>query len=179
LDKLQDNLFAFTMQFVERKFGSSTSWSEPTDITPLLVEGTMQVGAWTLCGRHLAETHGTELAENMYVLENDMSILGLVLNFPTPAVRRRNKAKRRMFEIIQQEFRERVRAIQEGKEIDDDFMSAVLRECLDDKAMASGDEEEIMKAIKKTIYIIYGLIWAVSNCNPFFCVPYRRRCTVT
>jgi len=168
LDKLQDDLFAFTMQFVERKLGSSTTWSEPTDITPLLVEGTMQLGAWIMCGRHLAETHGTELAENFDVLENDLSIIGLVLNFPTPAVRRRNKAKKRTFEIIEQEFRERIKAIQEGKVIDDDFMSAVLAECLDDETMASGDEEQIMKVITKTIYIIYGFIWAVSDYNPFF-----------
>jgi cytochrome P450 len=123
----------------------------------------MQLGAWTLCGRHLAETHGTELAEQFHILENDLSILGIVLRFPTPAVRRRERAKKRTFEIIQQEFKERVAAIQEGNPTDDDFISAVLAEVLDDETMAHGDTEEIMRVVRRSMYIIYGLIWGVGT----------------
>jgi cytochrome P450 len=122
----------------------------------------MQLGSWTLCGRHLAEMHGTELAEQFYILENDLSILGIVLRFPTPAVQRREKAKKRTFEIIQQEFKERIAAIQEGKSTDDDFISVVLAEILDDETLARGNAEEIMKAVERSMYIIYGLIWGVS-----------------
>lgn len=162
LDRLQDDFIAFTQQFAERKLGNSFSWSEPTDIAPFLFEGTMLLASWILCGSHLAETHGSDLTENFNILENDMSILGLVLNFPTPSVRRRDKAKKRVFEIIQQEYKERVMAIQEGKQIDDDFMSVVLAECLGDEAVDCGDEGEMMQVIKRPMLITYGLIWAVS-----------------
>ncbi|KAF9527124.1 cytochrome P450 [Crepidotus variabilis] len=174
LDSIQPALYAFTCKFVSSKLPSSTEWSSPTDITPLLVEGTLQLAAWALCGRHLAETHGAELAENFRVLENDLSVLGLLLNFPTPAVKRRDQAKKRAFEIIQAEFKERIRAIREGEEVDDDFMSVVLGETVDDELLSSGNDDDIVKAVRKNILIVYGIIWGAhtntaSSASATFC----------
>lgn len=76
----------------------------------------------------------------------------------------------RTFEIIREEFMGRLTAVREGKEIDNDMMSSVLGECLDDETMASGNDEEI---INKAVLIIYGLIWGVSRCNQLFCPPYK------
>jgi cytochrome P450 len=161
LDKFQDGIFAFTKQFFLSKLGSSTSWSEPTDLTPILVEGTLQIAAWTLCGRHLAESHGEELAKLFYILENDLSVLGLVLQFPTPAVRRRENAKNRSFEIFRQEFRERVNDMRDGKQTDDDFLSVILGSIMDDDSLHSGDEQKLSAMIDEAMYIAYGAIWGV------------------
>jgi hypothetical protein len=174
LDGLQNDLFAFTQQFLLSKLGSSTSWSNPTDLNPILIEGTFVLAAWMLCGRHLAETHGSELAALFHILENDLSILGMVLNFPTPAVRRREKAKNRTFEIIQSEFKERVKAMQAGIEVEDDVMSAALGGVLDEEILHCGDEQRISDAIRKVVLNIYGLIWGVRSfhtfCSLFTCL---------
>jgi hypothetical protein len=85
----------------------------------------------------------------------------MVLNFPTPAVRRREKAKNRTFEIIQSEFKERVKAMQADIEVEDDVMSAALGGVLDEEMLHCGDEQRISAAIKKVVLNIYGLIWGV------------------
>src|SRR5262245_39224882 len=85
----------------------------------------------------------------------------MALNFPTPAVWRRDKAKTRSFEIIEQEVQERLDAMQDGREVDDDFMSVVLGAMSDEDTQQSGDAEEMAPALKKTCLTLYGMIWAV------------------
>jgi hypothetical protein len=171
LERLQDGIFAFTQQFFLSKLGTSTSWSEPTDLTTLLVEGTLQITAWTFCGSRMAESHGEELAKLFHILEHDLSLLGIILKFPTPAIRRREMAKNRSFEIFREEFRQRVHDMRDGKVVDDDYSSIILSGVVDDDLLLSGDESTLSARIDEAMYTVYGLIWAVrvvAQCRSAF-----------